>query len=325
MCLWRKINGPASEKRAGLSYLNWIEDCKGAGTRGGALARPREVTLASDAKEKALRFHGRYDYLPITRRPVYDWPGGVRLAVYLAIRHAPAGPGGGYGSRVGAWRLLDLLYELALPASALVEAALLDECPELPRAHLMRGDELVAAGPGRRGPRRLGDRARPPDEAEAAVLVRAATEALARAAGAPPRGWFAPPGAAGEALPDLLQEAGYAYLLDAGGDDQPIWLRTRAGRLLAVPRAAALDDARGRGRLGADAFADRIVDDLDERLRQAESGPLVMGITLDPATAGQPHRLRHLRRALRHVLAHQDRLWLATAGAVAAHAAPHAP
>jgi hypothetical protein len=323
MCLWRTINGPASEKRAGLLYLDWIEDCKDAGTRGEALARPCGVTLASDAKEKVLRFHGRYDYLPITRRPVYDWPGGVRLAVHLAIRHAPAGPGGDYGNRVGAWRLLDLLYELALPAAAVVEAALLDECPELPRAHLMRGDEIVAAGPGRPGRGRAGGGASPPSEAEEAALVHAATEALARAAGAPPQGWFSPPGAAGEALPDLLQERGYAYLLDAGRDDQPIWLRTRAGRLLAVPRAVALDDARGR--LGADAFADRIVDDLDERLRQAESGPLVMGITLHPATAGQPHRLVHLRRALRHILAHQDRLWLATAGAIAAHAAPHAP
>jgi peptidoglycan/xylan/chitin deacetylase (PgdA/CDA1 family) len=268
---------------------------------------------------------GRYDYLPITRRPVYDWPGGVRLAVYLAIRHAPAGPGGGYGSRVGAWRLLDLLYELALPASALVEAAILDTCPELPRAHLMRGDEIVAAGPGRHGRERGGGRTNPPSEAEEAALVRAATEALARAGGAPPRGWFSPPGAAGEAMPDLLQEAGYAYLLDAGSDDQPIWLRTRAGRILAVPRASALDDAIGRGRLGADAFADRIVDDLDERLRQAEGGPLVMGIALHPAIAGQPHRLKHLRRALRHILAQKDRLWLATAGAIAAHAAPHAP
>ena len=29
--------------------------------------------------------HGRYDYLPIAGRPVYDWRGGRRLAVYLGL------------------------------------------------------------------------------------------------------------------------------------------------------------------------------------------------------------------------------------------------
>jgi len=29
--------------------------------------------------------HGRYDYSPIGRRPLYDWPGGKRLAIYLGL------------------------------------------------------------------------------------------------------------------------------------------------------------------------------------------------------------------------------------------------
>jgi peptidoglycan/xylan/chitin deacetylase (PgdA/CDA1 family) len=264
----------------------------------------------------AVTAHERCDYLPIARRPVYDWPGGVRLAVYLAIGHGSAGARGDYGYRVGAWRLLDLLYELALPASALVPAALVEACPELLRAHLMRGDEIVGCGQLRAG------RGKRPSEEEESALIRTASEALGRLAGAPPRGWFSPSGAASNATPDLLQEAGYAYFLDAGSDDQPIWLRTRAGRILAVPRAPALDDVRGK--LAADAFADRIVDDFDERLRQSEGGPLVLGVTLHASTDGRPHRLKHLRRAVRHIL-ERERVWFATAGAIAAHAAPNAP
>ena len=30
-----------------------------------------------------LPTHGRYDYVPITKRPVYDWPEGKRLAVFF--------------------------------------------------------------------------------------------------------------------------------------------------------------------------------------------------------------------------------------------------
>lgn len=35
----------------------------------------------------SLSGHGRYDYVPITKRPDFNWPDGKRLAVYLAINH----------------------------------------------------------------------------------------------------------------------------------------------------------------------------------------------------------------------------------------------
>jgi len=43
----------------------------------------------------ALPGHGRFDYLPITRRPHYRWPGGAGLAVYLGfnIEHFAFGEG----------------------------------------------------------------------------------------------------------------------------------------------------------------------------------------------------------------------------------------
>jgi allantoinase len=54
-------------------------------------------------------------------------------------------------------------------------------------------------------------------------------------------------------------------------------------------------------------------------LAQSAREPLVMGIALHPYIIGQPHRLRHLRRALTHVAKHRERIWLTTAGAIAAH------
>jgi allantoinase len=57
-------------------------------------------------------------------------------------------------------------------------------------------------------------------------------------------------------------------------------------------------------------------------LEQAQDAPLVMGIALHAMIAGQPFRLRALRRALQHIAAHRDRCWLTTAGGIAqaAHA-----
>ena len=71
----------------------------------------------------------------------------------------------------------------------------------------------------------------------------------------------------------------------------------------------------------ASQFADMIIDNLDEMLEQATSGPLVMGIALHPYIVGQPYRLRHVRGALRHVAARREGLWFTTAGAIAAHVA----
>jgi hypothetical protein len=45
----------------------------------------------------SLRSHGRYEYVPITRRADYSWPGGKRLAVTTAgaiAAHAAALPAG---------------------------------------------------------------------------------------------------------------------------------------------------------------------------------------------------------------------------------------
>ncbi|WP_439578572.1 hypothetical protein [Elioraea sp.] len=49
--------------------------------------------------------------------------------------------------------------------------------------------------------------------------------------------------------------------------------------------------------------------------------PLVTGIALHPYVVGQPHRLRHLRRALRHIVRERERIWLTRAGAIHDHVA----
>ena len=110
-------------------------------------------------------------------------------------------------------------------------------------------------------------------------------------------------------------------MLDWCADDQPIWLATRRGRLLAVPYPQELNDSSaiiGR-RVSAAEFADMIVDQFDEMLEQSSSEPLVMGLALHAYIVGQPFRLRHLRRALAHIAARREMIWLATAGAIARH------
>jgi hypothetical protein len=120
---------------------------------------------------------------------------------------------------------------------------------------------------------------------------------------------------------DLLQEAGYRYAMDWTMDDQPIWIRTRQGRILAMPYPIEVNDTRGIVwyRYTADEFADMIVDQFDEMLAQSTRQPLVCPISLHPFVIGRPYRIRRLRRALQHILGHRDGVWLTRPRDICAH------
>lgn len=287
-----------------------------------------------------LTHHGRYNYSAITQRPDYRWPGGRRLAVYIALNlehfafgeglGAELAPGGpqpdvlnyawrDYGNRVGVWRLLELFDQLELPVTLLVNSAIYDYCPEVVAAFRDRNDEIVAHG------RTNSERQNTLTEAEEAALIAETTQTLTNHEGQPPQGWLGPWIAQSPVTPDLLQEAGYTYLLDWCQDDQPIWFKTRRGRILSVPYPQEINDipAIVARRVSAKDFAEMIIDNFDEMLEQSHQQPLVYGIALHPYIVGQPFRLRHLRRALQHianVASNQpNRVWLTHPGAIAAH------
>jgi allantoinase len=291
----------------------------------------------------SLAHHGRFDYVPITRRPVYDWPNGRRLAVYIGLNlehfafgeglGAELAPGGphpdvlnyawrDYGNRVGVWRMLELFEALSFPVTVLLNSSLYAYCPEVVAAFRARGDEI--AGHGRSNAERQGVLA----EADEAALIAETTAAITRHEGQAPSGWLSPWIAESRVTPDLLAEAGYRYTLNWCHDDQPGWMRTRNGRhLLSVPYPQEINDipAIVVRRAGADAFADMIVDNFEEMRVQAAGQPLVMGIALHSYIVGQPFRLRHLRRALAHIAAARDDTWICRAGDIAAHAAAVLP
>jgi hypothetical protein len=110
-------------------------------------------------------------------------------------------------------------------------------------------------------------------------------------------------------------------------DDQPVWMKTRSGRILSVPYPHEVNDipmiALHHGT--ADRFADIIIESLDEMLEQSQEQPLVYGVSIHAFLVGQPFRLRYFRRAMEHVRAASDRVWFATTGRIAAHYAEVVP
>ncbi len=286
---------------------------------------------------RALKSHGRYAYSAITRRADYTWPEGKRLALYLGfnVEHFDFGEGLGaalgpkspepdvlnyswrdYGNRVGVWRCLELFDALKLPLGALINTALYDDCPEVVEALVKRGDELI--GHGHTNSERQGTLS----EADERALLEDCRSRIARESGRPPLGWLSPWISESVLTPDLLVETGYRYTLNWCHDDQPVRFNTRSGKTLwSIPYPQELNDIPmivARQMDGRD-FADMIVDNFDEMHAQCEAQPLVMGIALHPYLVGQPYRLRHLRRALQHILSHSSRVWFTTPGAICAH------
>lgn len=280
-----------------------------------------------------LRDHGRYAYRAITDRADYTWPNGARLAVYIGLNleHfafaeglgaelAPGGPSPDvlnyawrdYGNRVGAWRMRDLFDAMDMPVSVLANSVMYDYAPDLMTAFRERGDEIVGHG------RTNSERQSVLDNAEEAALIDEATKALTYAEGTAPKGWLSPWIAESLDTPDLLVEAGYGYTLNWCMDDQPVWMQTRAGRLLSIPYPQEVNDIPSivARKDSAEQFADMIIDNFDEMLGQSATQPLVMGIALHPYLVGQPYRLRHLRRALTHICAHRDDIWLTRSGEI---------
>jgi allantoinase len=282
-----------------------------------------------------LPHHGRYAFSPINERPDYSWPGGKRLACCLvtnlevyAYRKGtgwdPAKTGEpqnqrnfawrDYGNRVGVWRLFDLFDQLGVPAAHNVNSLLYDDHPQIFERIRARQDEVVAHG--RTNAERQGDLW----ELDEKRLIDDVTDAIRRNEGRPPAGWMGPAASESNATPDLLKEAGYSYVMDWPADDQPFWLGTRAGPILSVPYPAELNDSavvihrKGSGR----DFADMIVDQFDEMIELCVAQPLVMTVSLHAFVVGQPHRLRHLRQALRHCVEHPeaDKAWWTTPGAI---------
>jgi allantoinase len=171
----------------------------------------------------------RYDYTAILSRSIYDWPGGARLAFYIAlnVEHFALGRGRGahiappeqavslsiyswrdYGNRVGFWRLLELFDEFDLPIEAQVNSAIYGACPDIPDALVARGEEILGHGITN------SDDQGALDEAAEAAMIAQASGVITAHQGSAPAGWMSPWISQMPRTPDLLREVGYRYMMD---------------------------------------------------------------------------------------------------------------
>lgn len=281
--------------------------------------------------------HGRYGDSPIVERPVYNWPGDRRLAVYIAVNVEAFPFTGGlapeinarqpepdvvnhgwrdWGNRVGVWNLLEALDEHQLPTAALMNTAIYDHHPRVAAAFRLRGDEFV--GHGRTNAERAIDMGLDGER----QMIAACTARITAEEGSAPSGWMGPWVNESANTVDLLAEAGYRYTLDWPMDDQPVWLKTTTRPLLALPYARPTNDISALlgAKMSPRAWVETLFDALEGMLEMSQRRPLVFNLSLHPYLVGHAFRLQPLRRFLVHLASLRQEVWITRPGDIARYA-----
>jgi peptidoglycan/xylan/chitin deacetylase (PgdA/CDA1 family) len=276
-----------------------------------------------------------YDYWPYTDRPKIVWPGGKKLAFWIAPNVEyyefeppvnPSRPGWprptpdvvGYsqrdwGNRVGHWRLMELLDKYDMRGSVSLNVAMCDHCPEIIEACVARNWEFFSHGVyNTRYSYGM-------DERQERAVLEDSIRTVERATGQRIRGYLAPALTHTERTLDLIAEYDFWYTCDLFQDDQPQPLKTRSGKLVSMPYSLEVNDVIAYGALAMNPwrYADVLKRHFDQLLAEGEETGTVMCIPLHAYLVSQPHRIRPFEEAIRHVASFRDDVWITTAAEIA--------
>ena len=276
----------------------------------------------------------RVDYSPIVDRPPLEWPGGARVAFWVApnIEHYeylpdydgardpwPRMPSPDvkhyayrdYGNRIGFWRMLEVLDAHHVKCGVSLNLAVLEHFHEIARAMVERDWDFMSHG--LYNTRYLYSY----DEDRERDFYRDCIETLKRHTGKRLKGMLGPALSGTARTPDLMAEAGLIYHADWVHDDQPVPIRVAAGKLISVPYSIELNDAPSfRTSYEGDYFARICKAQFDQLYQEGEASGRVMCIALHPYVIGQPHRIRYLDEILGYILSHEG-VWQATGDEIA--------
>jgi peptidoglycan/xylan/chitin deacetylase (PgdA/CDA1 family) len=271
------------------------------------------------------------------------WPGGARVALSIVVNveegaelsiasgdeRNESGPETGqlvqgapdpcmethfaYGSRVGLWRVLDVLDAHGAKATFSCCARAVAVTPALAAAPAARGHEISAHG------WRWEMHANMPEATERAVMARTIAT-LAEHAGTRPVGWHTKSAPSANTRRLLLEDGGFLYDSDVYDDDLPRLLP--GTRHVILPYAFDTNDMRfrpGQGFVFAEDFSRYCIAAFDRLMAEGASHPKMMSIGLHLRTIGRPGRIAGLEQVLAHVAKHRDQVWVARRRDIAHH------
>jgi peptidoglycan/xylan/chitin deacetylase (PgdA/CDA1 family) len=282
-----------------------------------------------------------YDYWPYRDRPKIVWPGGKKLAFWVAPNiefyeldppKNPSRPGWpkpspdvtaysqrDWGNRVGHWRLTELMDKYAIRGSVSLNVAMCDHCPEIIEACNKRGWEFFSHGIyNTRYTYGM-------DEAQEREMIQDALETIRRHTGQQCAGYLAPALTHSEITLDLFAEAGGIYTCDLFHDDQPTPVRVRSGkRFVSVPYSLEMNDTIVYvvNRIEPRRYGEMLRANFDRLYAEGAESGTVMCIPLHAYQVSHPHRLKAFEEALEYITGHSG-VWVTTGREIAEYYLEH--
>jgi putative urate catabolism protein len=271
------------------------------------------------------------------------WPGGARLALNFVLNYEEGGessveegdaaaeaflhevvgaaPTVGrrnpnvesmfeFGSRAGFWRVHRIFTRHGLPLTVYGVGQALERNPEAARAMVAAGWEVASHG------WRWIDYLEMSEDEER-DHIRRATEAIERACGVRPVGWYT--GRVSENTRRLVVEAGgFLYDSDSYADELPYWAEVAGSPHLVIPYTLDANDFKfllTNGFVTGADFLEYLVDSFEQLY---DEGGRMMSVGLHCRVVGRPGRARALDRFLEYVRERKD-VWVTTRAEIARH------
>lgn len=286
------------------------------------------------------------------RPPRADWPGDARVAVQFVLNYEEGGENNilhgdaaseaflseivgaqplpdqrhismesiyEYGSRVGAWRVLDLFHRHKLPLTVFAVGMAVERHPEIIRAMHQAGHEICSHGYRWINYQNI-------DEVTERDHLQRAIGAIKAVTGERPLGWYT--GRTGPNTHRLVaEEGGFLYNADDYSDDLPFWSTLHGSPQLMVPYTLDANDMRfatPQGFNSGDQFFSYLRDSFDVLYAEGARTPRMMSIGLHARLVGRPGRLLSLERFIEHAAGH-DKVWICRRLDIARHWREHHP
>ncbi len=212
-----------------------------------------------------------------------------------------------YGSRVGVWRLLDILDRHSVKCTFFACAVAFEQAPDVARAAVAGGHEICSHGYRWDEVFRL-------TEEEEREHIRLAIESLRRTTGERPLGWYCRYGPSVNTRRLLVEEGGFLYDSDSYNDEVPYFVDVDGHQHLVIPYAADVNDIQiwlGNGLTPADQFFAYLRDSFDILYEEAARHPKMMSVGLHCRIIGRPGRARALDRFIEYAKGFPE-VWFAT-------------
>ena len=279
---------------------------------------------------------GLYDYSPYVGRSKIEWPGGARVAFWVAPNieyyelNPPTNPSRtpwpkpvpdvvpyserDFGNRVGHWRLMDVMDRHNVRGSISLSIALCDHHPEIIKECVERDWEFYSHGIyNTRYSYNM-------NEAQERAIIEDSIETVKKHTGQMIAGYLAPALTHTERTMDLLAEYGLLYTCDLFIDDQPQPVNVKKGRFISIPYSLEMNDiiVYNQHFVSPRAYCDMLKANFDRLYEEGTESGTVMCIPLHAYAVGQAHRIAAFDEALEYITGH-DGVWVTTGREIAQH------